>query len=180
MHEATYEHFVRLDPTESPLFKLGLFFDRLVTKVQFRFLVVMTRLLFLGFYDDLRIFLEKIELAEGQAQSESEHKAVWDRKMKVAQETEKLAQLLQSMGRISYQGSDLVAYIVGQDRLEEIKIFVELARLEGRGEAILEQTKRDFLGTFGKRRLTRDQRTTFVRKHKELSQVLSGSSKFPS
>ncbi len=121
----------------------------------------------MGFYDELQTFLDPVALAEDQSRSESEYRAVWERKQKVAQKTASLVAQLELLGQLTYKGTNLLHHIVGAQRLEELTLFVEATNLEKRGERILAQAKKDFLATFGKHQLSRNQRLALLEKHKE-------------
>lgn len=177
MTTATYDQYLLSDPTESYTFKVGLFFDRLVARVTVRVVVETARLLFLGFYAEFETFLDGIESAEEQSRTESEFKGLWERKLRVAQNTAQLVKQLESLAGVTYKGKDLVNYLVGRDRLGGLKLFVEATGFEQKGEAILAHAKREFLVAYGKRRLSRGQREALLEKHKELSQLLPGTSK---
>ena len=178
MTTTTYDQFMVSDPTESYAFKIGLFLDRWVAKVRTRILVELAHLLFLKFYDDLQHFLRTIQSEEEQSRTEAQHKVLWDRKSRVAEKTAELIAQLDAIGRVTYRGRDLVDYIVGKDRVEELKLLVDAVRFEQRGEEILARTRKDFLTAFGKRQLTKSQRLALLEKHRELSEFLSG--KIPS
>ncbi len=176
MTTATYDQLTCPDPTETYAFKAGLFVDRLLARLRVRLLVEVARLLFLGFYDDLQNFLRTIQLAEERAQSEAEYKAIWNHKAKVALKTAELVSQLESIGNVRYGSRGLVDYVVGADRLDQLKLFVEISQFEQAGEAILAQAKRDFLTAYGKRAPSKTQRTALLEKHKELRDFLSGLS----
>jgi hypothetical protein len=175
MRSATYEHSTCTDPTDSYLFKIALLLDWLTAKVKHRILIEVTRLLILGFYEDFRDFLHALEQAEDQCRSEAEFKAVWMRKLAAAERVAKLVGQLESIGHVPYNGRDLVNYLVGNDRLEELQLFVKATRLEREAEAMLDKAKRGFLASFAKRRLARDQRAALLQKYRELTQLTSGT-----
>lgn len=177
MTTATYDEFIGSDPTETYAFKVGLFLDRLLARITVRVLVEIAHLLFLKFYDDLGNFLHRTELAEAQSRNESEYTAISKRRIKVAQETARLVEHFESIGGVTFEGKNLVEYLVGRDRLQELKLFVKMAQFEEAGERILVQARRDFFASFGRRRLNKMQRTALLEKRKELSQLLSAPTK---
>jgi hypothetical protein len=174
MTTTTYDQFMASDPTDSYAFRIGLILNRWVTKVRARVLVEPAHLLFLKFYDDLQVFLRMIQLAEEQSRSEAEYKVLWEQKSQVVARTGELVARIDAIGRVTYNGRDLVDYIVGKERAEELRLLVDTVQFEQRGEEILARTRQDFLATFRKRQLTKSQRSALLEKHRELSEFLSG------
>lgn len=171
MDATTYEQFVGLDPTKSFLFRAAIVLERLITAFRVRLLIEVTRLVLLGFYDDFRTFLDAIEGAEDQTHKESEYIAIWSLKTSVAEKTGKLVERLESIRGITYRGKNLGDYLIGKERLDHLKLFVEVAKLERQGEDILRQARKDFLASFAKYKLTSSQRTALLEKYKELSKL---------
>jgi hypothetical protein len=175
MTTTTYDQFVGPDPTESYTFRAAVLFEWVLARAKLRFLIEITRLLLLGFYEDFRDFVRDIEQAEDRSKCEAGFKAIWARKSAAAEKVATLVSQLESMGDVPYRGRYLVDYLLGRDRLEKLKLFVEATKLEARAEGLLDKAKREFLASFGKRKLTKGQRTALLQKYKELAQLASGS-----
>ncbi len=170
MTTATYDAWSRLDPTESSMFRWTVRLERVITTFKFRFLIELTRLLLLGFYEDFQAFLVGIELEEDRSENEAQFKAVFRHKARAAERIEQLVSHLDSLGTASYKGRKLPEYLVGTDRLVELRLFVRATALEREGEEILEQRKTKFLVAVTRRRLTPNQRTAVLDRYKELAE----------
>lgn len=171
MTTATYETWSRLDPTESSLFRWTVRLERVIATFKFRFLIELTRLLLLGFYEDFQAFLVRIELEEDRSENEAQFKAVFGHKARAADRVEQLVSHLDSLGAVSYKGRNLREYLVGTDRLEELRLFVRATALEREGEEILDQSRRKLVVTVTQRRLTPNQRTAMLDRYKELAEL---------
>lgn len=171
MDATTYGQLAGLDPTNSNYYKATLFLERLLLRFRLRLVVETAHLLFLGFFEDFRIFLQRIEDAENASQSEAEFMAVWNCKTKVGEKTSRLVSSLESIGNYVYKGRDLVDYVAGRDHLEEMKLFVRVVQFEREAEGALNQTKMAFLTAFGQRKLTQNQRSALLKKYRELTET---------
>lgn len=171
MTTATYDTWSRLDPTESSMFWWAVRLERVITTVKFHFLIELTRLLLLGFYEDFQTFLAKIELEEGRCESEAQFTAIFGYKARAAGRIEQLVCRLDSLGDVSYKGRNLPEYLVGTDRLEELKLFVRATALEREGEEILDRSKKKFVFTVTQRKLTPNQRTALLDRYRELAEL---------
>lgn len=169
MPTATYEQFVVLDPTESFAFKVGALLNRLLAKVRLRLLIEAARLFFLGFYDEFIQFVGMIEEAEARSRSEAEWDKIWRLRLHVAERIEGLLDRFALLERASYRGRDLLDYLIGRDRLEQLRLFVSATRLDQQAELAIQQSKREFLATFVKQKLSRAQRTAFLEKYREMT-----------
>lgn len=147
--------------------------QRLTAAAKLRVLVELTRLVLLGFYDDFCRFMDDMEQAENQSQSEAVFSTVWSLRLSAAEKTSKLIQRLERMKDVSYKGRSLLDYLIGDNRLEEMSLFVQMVKLEAEGEQILAKAKRDFMAAFGKRKLSKNQRTALLEKYRELLPVAS-------
>ncbi len=173
MASITYEELQGIDPTDSILYRAAVLFDGLLRRVKLGILVEISRLLFLGFYEDFRIFLDAIEQAEGASVNAGEFEAVWSCKLRVANKIAVLVARLESIGAASYKDTSLIHYIAGKERLEGLKLFVQATDVERQGEEILTRTKGAFLTSFAQRKLTQNQQASLLEKYKELAEVLS-------
>jgi len=180
MTTATYETWSQPDPTETRLFWWAVRLERLIATFKFHFLIEFTRLLLLGFYEDFQAFLARIELEENRSENEAQFKAVFQHKVRAAERMEELVSHLDSLGNVPYKGCKLGEYLVGADRLEELKLFVRATALEREGEEILDQGKRKFLVTVTQRKLTPNQQSAMLGRYKELAELFPRSGEFPS
>lgn len=169
MTTTTADRFPAFDPAQSFEFRAFLILDRVVTKVHLRILVELTRLSFLGFFDRFESFLSSLLLAEDEAMSERGIREILEQKVKLAKSIERLVKSLESMGHVPFRNSSLAVYIAGNDRIETLKSFVNSAKLESGIEDQIEQAKLDFLSTFARRKLTREQRNLLVEKYRKIS-----------
>jgi len=176
----TYDTWSRLDPTESSMFWLAVRLERVITRVKFHFLIELTRLLLLGFYEDFQTFLATIELEEGRSENEAQFTAVFRHKARAAERIEQLVSRLDSLGAVSYKGRSLPEYLVGRGRLDELKLFARATALEREGEEILDQSKKKFVLTVTQRKLTPNQRTALLDRYRELAELPPNGGPLPS
>ncbi len=169
MTSVTYDQLVCMDPTSTYQFKGVILLERLITRIRLRFLLEMTRLLMLGFYDDFQTFLQNVESAEHRSRSESEFRAIFGCKLRAAQATSGMIERLQILEGLRYRERDLLDYLIGRDRLEELSLFVKATMIENEAEGMLDEAKREFLKSFAKRKLTKVQRAAILQKYDELS-----------
>ena len=175
MTTITYDQLVARDPTESSLFKCAMVFDRVVAKLKLKFLIEVMRLLMLGFYEDFRCFVQATDGAEAQAEKQAQFMAVQKLKLAAAANTAKLISRLESLDGVPYKGGNLLDYILGRDRLDDLRLFVKATRVEHQAEEVLDQAKSQFLSSFAKRRLSKSQQTALLQKFNELKQVAVGN-----
>ena len=168
MSEATFEQLGSLDPTKTFLFKAAMLFEGLVLKLKLRVLMQICRLLLLGFCEDFRIFVREIELAEDRSRSEAEYKLVWSFKSEAAGNVARLVDKLESMQGSFYSARTLPDYLIGEERLEELKMFIRLTQVECEADGLIDAAKKDFLRSFAKRQLSKSQQAAFLRKYEEL------------
>lgn len=171
MSVTTYEQFASIDPTQSFLFKAALVLERAVAAMRIRVLIEVARLVMLGFYDDFRTFVDMVERVESQSRTEAQYTAIWSSKVKASENTEKLIHHLEALASFTYRGRNLVDYVMGADRLQHMKLFVEMVRVERQGEEILGRARKDFLAAFARHKLTNSQRTALLLKYKEMSEA---------
>ena len=169
MATTTYDQFLGLDPTESFAFKAGAFLNGLLARFRLRLFIEAARLFFLGFYDEFVQFVNMIEEAEARSGNEAEWSKVWVLRVHVAERIEKLLDRFAQLEGASYRGKDLLDYLLGRDRIEQLRLFVWATRLDQQAEVAIEQSKKEFLASFGRRTLTRAQRTAFLEKYEELA-----------
>jgi hypothetical protein len=169
MTTTTANRFSPFDPAESIEFKAFLFLERLVAMARVRILVGLTRLSFLGFFDRFESFISEMQLAEDEATTEHDVRFILDRKIKLAKSVERLVASLDSMARVPFRASNLAIYIAGRERIEVLKAYLKSTSLEQGMEEEIEQAKVDFLSTFARRKLTREQRTLLVDKYRKIS-----------
>jgi hypothetical protein len=169
MSSVTYDLTLAADPTQAFTFKAGMFLNRLQRRFRFRIIVEIARLLFLGFYEDFVEYGDLLETAEAGSKNATDFEAVWRRRLRAARDIERLIATFESMQGASYQGRDLVEYVIGSERLEHLRAFVVATRLDERAETAIAQAKRQFLRTFATRKLSNAQRTAFVEKYRALS-----------
>jgi hypothetical protein len=170
VNSITYEQLSRLDPTDTTLFKAAVFLDRVLGKIKIWFLVEITRLVLLGFYEDFQDFVRAIDRAEDQSENEAEFRATWTRKSEAAERIDRLVHVLERLGNLEYKGTSLLEYLIGAERLENLRLFVRAAAVEGEGEEILNKAKKEFLAAFAQRRLSQGQQVALMEKYKELVQ----------
>jgi len=175
MSATTYDRFASLDPTNTPLFRMAMILQRMTAAAKLRVLVELTRLVLLGFYDDFCRFIDHVEQAENQSQGEAGFSAVSSLKLSTAEKTSKLIQRLERMKHVSYKGTNLIDYLIGDNRLEEMSLFVQMVKLEAEGEQILAKAKMGFMAAFGKHKLSKNQRTALLEKYRELLPVASAT-----
>jgi hypothetical protein len=171
MTAATFDTWSRLDPTESSIFWWAVRLERVIATVKFHFLIELTRLLLLGFYEDFQTFLATIELEEGRSENEAQFTAVFGYKARAAERIEQLVSRLDSLRAVSHKGRNLPEYLVGTDRLEELKLFVRATALEREGEEVLDRSKKKFVLTVTQRKLTPNQRTALLDRYRELAEA---------
>jgi hypothetical protein len=169
MTTTTADRFSPFDPAQSFEFKAFLFFERLVATVKVRILVELARLSFLGFFDRFESFLDELQLAEDESTSEQDIRAVLDQKIKLVKNIERLVTSLESMRGVSFKKSNLAIYVAGKERIEMLGNFLKSTALEQGVEEQIEEAKTDFLSTFARRKLTREQRALLIEKYRKLS-----------
>ncbi|HMD85679.1 MAG TPA: hypothetical protein VKO18_13375 [Terriglobia bacterium] len=171
MTTATYDSWSRLDPTDSTVFRWADRLGRVITTVKIHFLIELTRLFLLGFYDDFQTFLVRVEFEENRSESEAQFRAIFGVKIRAAERIEQLLSRLDLLGAVSYRGRNLSEYLVGTDRMEDLKLFVRAMSLEREGEEILDRSKKKFVFTVTQRKLTPNQRTALLDRYRELAQL---------
>ena len=169
MTTITADRFPAFDPAESFEFRAFLLLDAVVARVRARILVELVRLSFLGFFDRFESFVDSLQKAEDESASETEIHTVLEHKMKLAASIERLMKSLDSMARVPFRESNLAAYVAGDGRIEALRDFVSSAQLEQGIENQIEQAKTEFLSTFARRKLTREQRRVLIDKYRKIS-----------
>jgi hypothetical protein len=168
MSSITYDELVGQDPTDSFLFKAVMFLNQVQRRVRFGLLVEATRLSFLGFYDDFVKFAEALDEAEGRSQNAPEFDRVWECRLHAAGKIEKLIACFEPLRGARYGGRDLVDYIIGDERLDQLAVFAQATRLDEQAESVIARAKGQFLSTFATRKLNRAQRSALLDKYREL------------
>jgi len=161
-----------LDPTSSSSFRLFRLFERLLVWARIRFVIEMARLFFLGFYEDFRRFLVGLERELDRSETEAQYKLLWAIK---AEASEKMDVLLDHLGPLEhyrYKGQGLVEYLIGAQRLQELRLFVKATKLEGEAEGLIDGTKVAFVTSLAQRQLTESQRIAMLEKYRELVEPL--------
>lgn len=174
MTTATYDEWSRLDPTESAVFWWAVRLERVIATVRLHFLIELTRLLLLGFYEDFQSFLVRVEVEEDRGENEAQFKAIFRLKARAAERVEELLSRLDSLAGVSYKGRSLPEYLVGTERREELKLFLRATALEREGEEILEHSKKKYLISVTQRKLTANQRTALLDRYRELAELPRG------
>jgi len=157
------------DPTQSFEFKAFILLDSIITRARLRILIELTRLSFLGFYDRFEKSLDQLQIMEDEATGEEMVKMVMGRRLHFATSIETLLARLEPMTRIPFKGSSLGEYVAGRDRIETLKYFIRGAKIDQQAEDLIEQSKTEFLSSFARRRLTKQQQALLVEKYRKFS-----------
>jgi hypothetical protein len=169
MSSVTYDELVGTNPTDSFFFKAGMLLNRVQRRVRFRLVVEMARLFFLGFYEDFVRFAEALDEAESRSRDAAEFEKVWSCRLNAAEKIERLVECFDSMRHFRYKGKNLVDYVIGDERLEQLRAFVQGTRVDEQAELAISRAKNGFLSTFAARRLNRTQRSALLEKYREMA-----------
>ena len=157
------------DPTDSFEFKAFILLDSIVTRARLRVLIELTRLSFLGFYDRFEKSLDQLQFMEDEALGEETAKAVVGQRLRLATTVETLLARLEPMTRVTFKSSNLGEYVAGRERMDTLRLFIKGSKIDQQAEDMIEQSKVEFLSSFARRRLTKQQQNLLIEKYRKFS-----------